>query len=202
MTKVTELWLPVVGYEFEYEVSNTGKVRSLTRTHTQRNGKRRTIKGVEKKLQINIDGYHVIGLYHESRLKVKRVPVMVLEAFVGPRPSKQHVAMHLDNNKLNNCITNLKWGTHSENVRHSVESKTHVSPNFWSKQLGKLHPYSKIIIQKDKSGRIINRFFGSGEASRVTGISKHAISQNAAGKSSVTKSGFIFEYETTQPLNS
>lgn len=197
MSKITEIWLPIVGYEFEYEVSNTGRVRSLTRTHVQKNGRRRTIKGVEKVLQVNIDGYHVVTLYHESRFKVKRVPVLVLEAFVGPRPSHKHVAMHLDNNKLNNNLSNLKWGTDSENVRHSVLSKTHYTPNYFSKMLGKLHHKSKVIIQRDPSGNIINRFYGAGEASRITGLSKFAISQNAAGKSARTRSGFSFEYESS-----
>lgn len=197
MSKITEIWLPIVGYEFEYEVSNTGRVRSLTRTHLQKNGRRRTIKGVEKVLQVNIDGYHVVTLYHESRFHMKRVPVLVLEAFVGPRPSHKHVAMHLDNNKLNNNLSNLKWGTDSENVRHSVQSKTHYSHFKYFKRLGKSHSNSKVILQKDLSGNIINRFYGAGEASRMTGISMCAISQNAAGKSAITRGKFSFEYESS-----
>lgn len=41
---------------------------------------------------------------------------LVLEAFVGPRPPGME-CRHLDGNPGNNRVTNLKWDTHTENMR-------------------------------------------------------------------------------------
>lgn len=48
--------------------------------------------------------------------KTYKVHQLVCEAFHGPRPSPRHVVMHLDDNPLNNCADNLKWGTQKENL--------------------------------------------------------------------------------------
>lgn len=60
-----------------------------------------------------------------------RTHVVVLEAFVGPRPSG-HEALHLDANRANASLSNLKWGTRSENQlqrvadgHHHLANKTH-----------------------------------------------------------------------------
>lgn len=190
-----EIWRDISDYKGLYQISSSGKVMSLDRTHVQKNGRIRKIIGKAKILQSNIDGYNVVHLYKNSRVKVKRIAVLVLENFKGERPNNNFVAMHLDNNKTNDFLSNLKWGTHSENVIHSVQSKTHYSPNYWAKQIGILNSNSRIIFQKTADGNIVNKFYGAGEASRATGISKYAISQNAQGKSKMTRSGYVFAYE-------
>jgi len=45
------------------------------------------------------------------------VHLLVLETFVGPRPSRETQGRHLDDDKNNNCLTNLAWGTQSENMQ-------------------------------------------------------------------------------------
>lgn len=47
---------------------------------------------------------------------------LLLEAFVGPPPSKYHVARHLDDDHRNNAISNLAWGTMSENVEDAYRN--------------------------------------------------------------------------------
>lgn len=39
---------------------------------------------------------------------------MVAEAYI-PNPNNLPIVMHLDDNPLNNIVSNLKWGTHKEN---------------------------------------------------------------------------------------
>lgn len=188
-----EKWLPLVGYEGYYEISDQGRIKSLSRSHVCKNGRLRKVKERIKQCYLNIDGYPVTTLYKEAVGKAKRVPVAVLEAFCGPRPSCEHVAMHLDNNKTNNFLSNLKWGTNSENVRHSVISNTHYSPNHWANQTGAKHHNSKIIIQKTIDGKELNRFHGSGDASRITGVGRSKIAQNVRGKSK-TGGGYVWCY--------
>jgi HNH endonuclease len=67
-----------------------------------------------RKLQTNHGGYYVILL----RGKSYRISRLILETFVGP--GKGLEAAHLDGNKRNNHISNLKWVTPSENNRHKV----------------------------------------------------------------------------------
>lgn len=51
---------------------------------------------------------------------------MVLAAFVGPRPSAQHMALHSDDDPWNNNVDNLRWGTAKDNAADR-------SQNGWSK---------------------------------------------------------------------
>jgi hypothetical protein len=61
--------------------------------------------------------YLRVGLYKgngERRQYMRFVHTLVLEAFVCPRPLGMQ-CRHLDNNSVNNCLSNLCWGTHTEN---------------------------------------------------------------------------------------
>lgn len=67
---------------------------------------------------------------HKNYLRVNvnnqptSVHILVIEAFIGPRPEGM-MTCHWDDDKLNNHYTNLRWGTHGDNQRDSVRNKTH-----------------------------------------------------------------------------
>lgn len=121
MPTVDERWLPVVGYEGRYEVSDVGRVRSVTRV--LRNGHRWA--GRVLRIHKNPYGYPSIGLMMDGRQKTKNIHRMVLDAFVGPNPDMY--CRHLDGNPENNKLENLKWGTQSQNsmdrVRHGTSNR-------------------------------------------------------------------------------
>jgi len=56
----------------------------------------------------------------------------VLLAFVGPPPTREHEARHLDGNPEHNALINLCWGTRLENmadkVRHGTQAYGEDSP--------------------------------------------------------------------------
>lgn len=120
-----EKWAPVVGFEGRYEVSDHGQVRSLPRRIQQlsRGGNmfERTFPGKILKQVVHSDsGYPYVGLYRQTGPAVSRtVHTLVLDAFVGPCPSGQ-LARHLDGNPANNLLSNLLWGTHSENCYDTI----------------------------------------------------------------------------------
>lgn len=97
-----EKWLPVVGYEGLYEVSDQGRVRSLRKNIIMKNSP----------LQA---GYRCVWLYRDGCVKNQLVSRAVLTAFKGAPPSPKHQAAHWDRNLLNNALKNLRWATPSEN---------------------------------------------------------------------------------------
>lgn len=103
---MTETFKPVPGFEGRYEVSDEGRVRSL---RFRSNGAPRILKST-----MNWNGYHVLTLGAERRQV--RLHCLVLEAFVGPRPSPEHDGCHGDNNKDNNHLSNLRWDTKEGNI--------------------------------------------------------------------------------------
>lgn len=103
-----EVWKPVVGYEGLYEVSNTGKVRSL---YDARWDKYRV---KELKPLNNSRGYLMVFLYKDGERKMHTVHKLVMAAFVGPRPEGYDIN-HIDEDKTNNRVDNLEYCTHREN---------------------------------------------------------------------------------------
>jgi hypothetical protein len=103
-----EEWRPVVEAPEKYEVSTHGRVRSLP------GGRRKG--GILRQSTRNKDGYLCVGLYPNGgkQPKVRNVHILMLEAFVGPRP-RGGVARHLNDVPSDNRLDNLAWGTYAEN---------------------------------------------------------------------------------------
>lgn len=117
-----EKWLPVSGYP-AYEVSDHGRVRSLDRIGLSRWGTPRTFKGkvLAQVLAGGEDGrYRACTIYRDGKAKQVTVHTLVLETFVGPRPAPGMHGCHRDDDRDNNRLTNLYWGTPSENAKDAV----------------------------------------------------------------------------------
>lgn len=110
-----ERWLPVVGYEGLYEVSDVGDIRSVDRMKPNRWGGNSQLRGHAMAAVTDSDGYRVVNLYragHRQMLKAHRI---VLEAFVGPCPHGLQ-CLHEDDVRSHNAIGNLSWGTAQKNI--------------------------------------------------------------------------------------
>lgn len=107
-----EVWKPVTGREEFYEVSNTGKIRSLVNRYKT--------KGIfELSVYTNVKGYQSVDLA-KPELKKYSVHRLVAEAFCD-KPEGCNVVNHLDNNPSNNNCVNLEWTTYSGNLKHAQE---------------------------------------------------------------------------------
>lgn len=117
-TEEHEEWRPVVGYEGLYEVSNLGRVRSLDRHVAMRwPGHRQMIRGRIKRLHESAPtGYLATGLARDGQKVTKRVHLLVLEAFVGPRPDGME-ACHNNGDMHDNRASNLRWDTKRANAQ-------------------------------------------------------------------------------------
>lgn len=115
-----ERWLPVVGYEGRYEVSDHGRVRNVRKT-------KRGPAGRLLKAGPGAQRYPVVTLSANGHRKAVTVHRLVLAAFVGPCPDGWH-GRHLDGGRTNNRLDNLAWGTPQQN---SDDTKRHGAR--WSK---------------------------------------------------------------------
>lgn len=124
---VAERWLPVLGHEGSYEVSDHGRVRSVDRTVTDKNGLRtRRFRGRMLKLRSDRKGYLRIQPGH--RQGDLPVHVLVLFAFVGPRPPDMECC-HNNGNQRDNRLENLRWDTRSSNMRDCIKHGTNPHSN-------------------------------------------------------------------------
>ena len=126
----TENWLPVPGYEGLYSVSDQGRARSETRTLVNKSGVSRTWTGriLSVKPVPRITGrgrkYPCVTLYRDGVDEKFRIHTMVLLAFRGPRPAGKE-CLHADDDPNNNQLSNLRYGTHSDNGGDIAANRTH-----------------------------------------------------------------------------
>jgi hypothetical protein len=66
--------------------------------------------------------YMLVTLIHEGKYTTFMLHRLVLLCFVGPPPKGKPLALHDDDNKMNNHPDNLYWGTHAQNMRDAIRN--------------------------------------------------------------------------------
>lgn len=112
-----EIWKPIKGYEGRYEVSNLGRIKSLSRYIARKDGRVSLRRSQYLKFS-DSHGYKRVYLAKDCTRKKFPVHRLVAEAFV-PNPENKPEINHKDGIKNNNIYTNLEWVTRSENIIHS-----------------------------------------------------------------------------------
>lgn len=118
---MSEIWKQVNGFE-RYEVSNLGRVKRIAHIRRDKRGRISMIKEVILKPEIVHNGYLRVGLYRNGKLYHKRIASLVAEVFLGQKPSGKEID-HIDGNKANNAVQNLRYTTHRENVNNPITVK-------------------------------------------------------------------------------
>lgn len=108
----SEIWRSIDGY-LNYQVSTHGRIRNSKTGRLLKPG-------------INIHGYYYVNLCKKNNKKVYYIHYLVAREFIDNHRNKKCVD-HIDHNKLNNCIDNLRWSTYSENSMNRVKSKNRTS---------------------------------------------------------------------------
>lgn len=118
------MWKPVLGYEGSYQVSDEGQIKSIAR-HVPTSRPRHTYNVVPARtMKADYSGrYARVYLSKDGVRKRVSVHVVVLEAFIGPRPEGM-VGCHNDGNTQNNRLTNLRWDTVLGNEADKYVHKT------------------------------------------------------------------------------
>lgn len=110
-----EEWRVVPGYDGAYEVSNYGRVRSMTR-FVMRGSKLIVIPGVTLTQDVLHNGYLRVALWKCGRRRWVRTSRLVLEVFVGPSAEGYQAAHEPDPDRSNCKLSNLKWRTQYQNL--------------------------------------------------------------------------------------
>lgn len=150
-----EIWKPIPGYEGYYEVSNTGKYRSVDRAITRSDGRVMHIKGRELKLLEGLDGYALMNLTKDCKSHAFLAHRIVCKLFL-PDWDPNLTVNHKDGNKFNNCVENLEMMTIQENVHHF-----HTSPVFAQTRKRLAENASKIFKGRKRSAETVEKWKGS-----------------------------------------
>ena len=185
-----EIWKDVIGYEGLYEVSSFGNFRKLCD-----NGSFKMLKPTS-----NNWGYYTIGLWKNKKVRQFRISRLVAEAFISNPENKPYVD-HIDTDKSNNRVDNLRWVTPSENSNNNL-SKLHMLEG-WNNEkrrlnqrlinLGSKHPRARAVCQLDENGNIIRTFVTSVEAAQYVGCKHGNITKCCKGER-LRAGGFKWKY--------
>lgn len=144
--------MEVEGYEDLYWVSNKGKVKS----------KRKILKPFKSRK------YLVVKLHKNNIPKSVLIHRLVAKHFM-PCEDKKEIN-HIDGNTENNCVENLEWVTHKENIQHAVNN------NLIKYNRGESHHNCKV---KQKDIELIKKLYTEGykrrEIIKITGVSLHIV---------------------------
>ena len=169
MTK--EIWKDIKDYEGIYQVSNLGRVKSLKHS---KEGK--ILKG-----RVTGKGYLSVVLFRNSVRKSNSIHRLVAQAFI-PNPANKPEVNHIDENKLNNDVSNLEWVTSKENSNHGTRNL-------------RIHQNKAVTYNRKPIICVTNgvTYASLTEACKSLGVTKPHVCSVLKGKRKTTK-GYVFKY--------
>lgn len=201
--KMDEIWKPIEGYEGFYEVSNIGRVKSLTREVVRKNGVHLSIKGSIMRPHILIVGkyfkrkYRVFCLSKSGKREFIYGHTLVARAFI-PNPENKPCVDHINGTEYGDSVENLRWCTQKENLNFETARKHNSEANRGERhsrygKFGAQNPTSKSVAQYTKEGEYVQTFGGIREAERKTGIDNRGICACCKGKHR-SAGGYVWRY--------
>lgn len=147
-----EEWRDVVGYEGLYMISSLGRIVSIERTILQKNGIQRILKQTILKKGMSKGGYETALLHNTHTRKLLLIHRLVAIAFI-PNLDNKPCVDHIDRNRSNNVVSNLRWCTYSENMKNPLSL-----PYYRAINLGRERPYAHHPVVALKDGEVIYKF--------------------------------------------
>lgn len=180
MEQNTETWKPINGFP-KYHVSNQGRIKNIESG--------RIFTGTQDAF-----GYmHVRLINPQGTYTLRKIHRLVAEAFL-PNPDNKPIIDHIDGDKTNNALSNLRWVTYSENT---IEYKKRAEANPENKQNQK----SRKIAQYTLDGKLVATFDKISEITKTLGIGRYGIYCTCYGKLR-SNGGFMWRFFDGEPEKS
>lgn len=106
-----EIWKDIDGYNGVYKISNLGRVKSYNRYKD----------GIIMKQTKASHGYYTVKLYKNKKSTCYNIHRLIAEHFIE-NPNNHPCVLHKDDNKENNNIKNLRWGSYSDNMKDKINN--------------------------------------------------------------------------------
>lgn len=190
-----EIWKDIDGYNGLYQVSNLGRVKSLEKKCLSRNGKYRVNKEKILKLYTNSkDGYIRVGLWKNNKHHSFTLHKIVAQTFIDNYDNKPCID-HINGDRTDNRVENLRWVTHKENNNNPITKKRHSTnhPKVFLGILGKNNPSSIPVLQFTKDGELVKKWDCIRDIQRELNIGNSGITKCCKGKCK-TAGGYIWKY--------
>lgn len=150
---IMEVWRDITEFKGLYQVSNYGRVRSLSRMVSFGN-QSRTVKERILKPKKHTGGYQVVNLQGKYRYIHRLVAMEFLE-----NPNNYSQVNHKDEDKTNNHISNLEWCTHYYNNTYGTRNERMLDTKKQRKKTRyDLYSFDKVYIKSFSSKKEVAEF--------------------------------------------
>lgn len=171
-----EIWKIIPETSGFYSVSNLGRIKSNSRNYFPNGSKDVMFVKEASILSPTFEdktGYYSVGLLINGKPKTKRVHRIVAETFI-PNPENLSHVDHIDEDKSNNSVSNLRWLSAKNNSIHSNSTKI-------------------IVTFPDKiTTKICNSI---SEAALLTGYNEHSIAIHCKRQSQQKEGNYGFRWK-------
>lgn len=202
MEKEIEIWKPIKGYEGLYEVSNKQRVRSVDRVLNHPTGKC-LVKSKIKTLQISNKGYYCLSLYKNGKGKVHLLHRLIAIAFI-PNLSNLHEIDHINGDKKDNRIENLRWCTRKINMNNPI-TKSRMSVYYKNESFKERRMQARILNNRRTAPKKVYQYTIDGafskeykttiDAEKETGVKKELITASCRENGKKSAGGFLWSYK-------